>query len=354
MNKINILIPMAGEGSRFKKGGYKNIKPLIPLNGKTFIEWSIESVTFNNKNIESQFIFVIRTEHKDKLVPHLKSIIPNCIILYVEKLSRGAVETCLEAKKYINNDTPLIITNSDQIIEWDKQKYLDFLIKTDPDSNVVTTYADTDKFSYIKTDENGLATKLAEKEVISNDALIGVHYWKKGKFFVDSGEELILRNIRANNEFYVSLTYNILINNNVGVTQYKLDKNNEKYLSIGTPEQVIDYLKEKELAVKIYKMEDMFRGWFVGNFEPSVHKTSDFEAGYLKHNKGEKWPVHFHEKAREINYLVKGKIKINNKIINKGDIFIFEQYGVADPEFLEDCELVCIKTPSLPTDKIIM
>ena len=98
---INIVIPMAGDGSRFKKYGFNKPKPLIPINGKTFIEWSIESVDF--KQIDTNFIFVIREKHRDMLESHLKKVMPNCIILSSECLTRGAVETCLIAKDYINN-----------------------------------------------------------------------------------------------------------------------------------------------------------------------------------------------------------------------------------------------------------
>ena len=109
MIKINIVIPMVGDGSRFSKYGFNNPKPLIPLNGKTFIEWSIESVDF--KEVNTNFIFIIREKHRTSLESHLRKIKPNCIILSSEHLTRGAVESCLIAKDYINNYTPLIITN---------------------------------------------------------------------------------------------------------------------------------------------------------------------------------------------------------------------------------------------------
>tara|TARA_Y100000389_G_scaffold200112_1_gene239874 strand:- start:2380 stop:3435 length:1056 start_codon:yes stop_codon:yes gene_type:complete len=351
MEKINIVIPMAGEGSRFKKSGFKNIKPLIPLNGKTFIEWSIDSVDF--QDIQTQFIFIIQEKHKKELYEYLKKIKPNCLILTVQKLTRGATETALIAKNYINNDIPLIITNCDQIFEWDKQKYLNYLKSSNIDGNVVTVKETTDKFSYIKVDEEGYGVEVAEKVVISDEALSGIHYWKNGSYFVKSGEELIEKNIRANNEFYISLTYNMMIKDNLKITAYPL-KDTEKYLSIGTPEQVLDYLRYKNLDIKINNIKNMTRGWFIGNFKPSVYETENFEVGYLTHNKGEKWPIHYHEKMTEINVLIKGKMKLNDKIINEGDIFTFVPYGVANPEFIEDCKVLCIKVPSVLGDKVIM
>jgi dTDP-glucose pyrophosphorylase len=350
--KINIVIPMAGLGSRFSKYGFKNIKPLIPLNGKTFIEWSIESVDF--KNIQTQFIFVILEEHKDILNEHLKKIKPDCIIISIPKLTRGAVESSLAAEKYINNDIPLIITNSDQIFEWNKEKYIDYITNTDTDADVIVVSSDTNKFSYIELDENNYGVRLTEKEVISNNGLVGIHYWKKGMYFVESGKELIERNIRTNNEFYISLSYNILIENNMKVTCYKLE-NTDNYLSIGTPEQVFDYLDYKELNIDIYDLKDFKNGWFIGDFEPSILKNSGVELAVMNKKKGVGiHDFHYHENCIEINVLIKGKMKVNNKIINENNIFVFNPYVPSVYEYIEDCTFVVFKNKPSNNDKIIM
>ena len=344
---------MAGNGLRFKKAGFKNIKPLIPLNGKTFIEWSIDSVDF--KDINTQFIFIIQEKHKEKLYDFLKKIKPNCIVLTVEKLTRGATETALIAKNYINNDYPLIITNCDQIFEWNKQKYLEYLQSNNNiDGNVVTVKETTDKFSYIKLNSEGYATKLTEKVVISDDALVGIHYWKKGCYFVKSGEELIKQNIRANNEFYISLTYNMMIKDNLKISSYMLE-DNEKYLSVGTPEQLYDYLNYKNLNVEINKLSNFKRGWIIGDFEPSLLKNTGVELAVMKEKKGVDYEgFHYHEKCTEINILIKGKIKISDKIINPHDIFIFKPYAPTICEFLEDSEWVVFKNKNSKNDKVIM
>ena len=103
--------------------------------------------------------------------------------------------------------------------------------------------------------------------------------------------------------------------------------------------------------MKIDKLENMFRGWFVGNFEPSIFKTDKFEVGVLFHAKGEKWPKHYHKEAVEINVLISGKMIINGETLTPGNIFLFERNEIAEPEFLEDCTIVCVKTPSIPGDK---
>lgn len=101
----------------------------------------------------------------------------------------------------------------------------------------------------------------------------------------------------------------------------------------------------------IDNLENMFRGWFIGNFEPAILKTDQFEVGILFHPKGEKWPKHFHKEAIEINVLMSGKMIINNQLIGPGNIFLLEKNEIAEPEFLEDCTIVCVKTPSVPGDK---
>ena len=106
--------------------------------------------------------------------------------------------------------------------------------------------------------------------------------------------------------------------------------------------------------MKVFDINDMKGGWFIGNFEPSVLKTTTFEVGILKHTKGEEWPKHKHEHLEEYNYLVSGKMFINNTEINSGDVFVFQRGEIADPVFLEDCLVVVIKVPSVPGDKVII
>jgi len=103
--------------------------------------------------------------------------------------------------------------------------------------------------------------------------------------------------------------------------------------------------------MKTTKLSDMWRGWFIGDFEPSVLRTKDFEVGVLTHLKGEQWPKHYHKIATEYNVLIKGSMRIADKLLEPGDIFWFDPTEPADPEFLEDCTVVCVKTPSIIGDK---
>jgi quercetin dioxygenase-like cupin family protein len=106
--------------------------------------------------------------------------------------------------------------------------------------------------------------------------------------------------------------------------------------------------------MEIHKIDNFKGGWFVGDFEPSVYKNKNFEAGYKIHQKGEEWPAHYHKDSLEINYLIRGKMVIQGTEINSGDIFIIHPGEIADPVFLEECEVFIIKTPSLPGDKFIV
>ena len=103
--------------------------------------------------------------------------------------------------------------------------------------------------------------------------------------------------------------------------------------------------------MKVNRIEDMKGGWFVGNFEPSAYKTSNFEVSYKLHSAGEKWDFHYHTKVTEINHLIRGEMTLQNRLLTSGDIFTLEPFEIADPEFLTDCEIICVKTPSA-NDKI--
>lgn len=103
--------------------------------------------------------------------------------------------------------------------------------------------------------------------------------------------------------------------------------------------------------MNITKLKDYTRGWLIGNFEPSILRTEDFEVGVLTHKKGENWPAHYHKESIEYNVLISGRMIIQGKELNSGDVFVFDKNEIADPVFLEDCVVVCVKVPSIPSDK---
>ena len=104
--------------------------------------------------------------------------------------------------------------------------------------------------------------------------------------------------------------------------------------------------------MKIFNINNMKAGWFVGDFEPTAYRTKDFEVCFRTHPKGEEWDTHYHEKITEINLLISGKMLLQNKELNSGDIFVLEPFEIANPIFLEDCDILCVKTPGIVGDKI--
>ena len=258
-------------------------------------------------------------------------------------------------KNLLNKEEELIITNCDQILEWNSKNFLDKTRFDNLDCSVLTYKSDNIKNSFIKYDDNNNIIEIKEKCVISNTALVGVHYFKKAEFFIKSYEEIYQRKIKENNEYYLSTVCNNLIKNyNVGFVNLN-EINGEKYHSTGTPNCYFKYLRYiGQLNTSLFKVNKMTRGWFVGNFTPTAYKTKHFEVGYLFHKKGEIWDVHYHEHLTEINLLIEGKMIFNDIEINKNEIFIVNQNEIACPIFLEDTYIICIKVPSVIGDKIII
>jgi NDP-sugar pyrophosphorylase family protein len=240
-NKINIVIPLAGRGERFSREGFEKPKPLINFNGKTMIEYAIETL-----GIDGNFIFVAYIYQNENLNEELNEILKKYSekIIYIDYITDGPASSALLAAQYINNDDPLIITNCDQIMEWDPNDFLSFLDDSNLDGVVVTYDSATEKNSYVKLNTLNLAEKFAEKQVISSQSLNGIHYWKKGSYFVDSTKKMIEKNIRVNGEFYISLSYNELIENNFKIGTYHLKS--KEHNPVGTPDDLKIYINRKE------------------------------------------------------------------------------------------------------------
>ena len=235
-NKMNVLIPMAGAGKRFFDAGYVFPKPLIEVDNKPMIQWVIESL-----NLQANYIFIIQKEHQEKynIKSVLKILQPNCKIIELDHLTEGAACTTLLAKKYINNSDPLIIANSDQYINWNSSKALYDFNSKNLDGAILTFEAIHPKWSYAKCNGEGFVTEVAEKKVISKNATVGVYYWKHGSDYVKSAEEMIKKNIRVNNEFYVCPVYNEFLAKNKKVKIHNVDK----MWGLGTPEDLDNFIR---------------------------------------------------------------------------------------------------------------
>ncbi|MDC1393465.1 HAD-IA family hydrolase [Flavobacteriaceae bacterium] len=237
-NKMNIVIPMAGAGSRFAKAGFTFPKPLIEVNGKPMIQ-----VVLENLNIDANYIFIVQNTHRKKynLDAMLKILSPNCKIIETDGLTEGAACTALLAKKFINNDNPLFFANSDQFVEWNSNEFFYKMNENDVDGGIVTFESTHPKWSYAKINEDGNVTEVQEKKPISKNATVGFYYFKKGRDFIKNAEEMILNNDRVNNEFYLCPVYNYLIKKG-GTIKISTA---EKMWGLGTPEDLDTFLKSK-------------------------------------------------------------------------------------------------------------
>jgi len=237
---MKILIPMAGEGSRFAKEGYTFPKPLIDVEGKPMIQSVIENLDFN-----STYIFLVRKEHLTKysgLRETLNRITNNNTkIVEVDGLTEGAACTALLAEQLIDNDEELLIANSDQLIEYSSENFKLLKSFTSADGIIFTFNAVHPKWSFVKTNSRGIVTELQEKNPISNIATCGIYWYRKGSDFVKYTKQMIDKNIRVNNEFYIAPVYNEYILDNKLLLPFYVDKMH----GIGTPEDLNNYLKRK-------------------------------------------------------------------------------------------------------------
>jgi len=234
--KLNVLIPMAGAGSRFEQAGYTFPKPLIEVRNKPMIQ-----VVVDNLNIKANYIYIVQKKHREKynLDTLLNLLTPECKIVEVDGLTEGAACTALLAKEFIDNDAPLFFANSDQFVEWDSNEFMYKMNETDADGGIVTFEATHPKWSFAKIDDKGLVTEVAEKNPISNIATVGYYYWKHGSDFVKYAEQMIDKNIRVNNEFYVCPVFNEAVGDNKQIRTFNV----EGMWGLGTPEDLKYYLE---------------------------------------------------------------------------------------------------------------
>lgn len=237
--KMNVLIPMAGAGSRFSQAGYTFPKPLIEVNGKPMIQVVVE-----NLNIDAHYIFLVQKEHYEKY--NLKQVLnllkPGCDIVLVDGLTEGAACTTLLAKDLINNDNPLLMANSDQVIQWNSNECLYAFGADAIDGGILTFKSTHPKWSYAKIGDDGFVSEVAEKNPISDNATVGIYYWKHGSDYVKYAEEMIAKNIRVNNEFYVCPVFNEAIDDGKKI---KIKEVSQMW-GIGTPEDLNHYLENNK------------------------------------------------------------------------------------------------------------
>jgi len=201
---VNIVVPMAGNGSRFASAGYRDPKPLIPVFGEPMISWVVKNIAVPG----ATFTFLIRSDYPETCKSYLESIAPGCNVIAVDTVTEGAACTVLLAKEIINTEIPLMIANSDQYIEFSATDFVHSFLN-DTHSAKISTFdgGRNPKWSYVGMTD-GVVTEVIEKKPISDHATTGVYLWRHGSDFVKYAEQMIAKNIRVNNEFYVAPVFN--------------------------------------------------------------------------------------------------------------------------------------------------
>ena len=234
---MNIIFLMAGEGRRFKQNNQQVVKPLIDVLGKPMAVQAIKTLGLHGKII----VVLQQNETGFLILDTLKKYFLDIQAVFVEKLTEGPACSALAAKDLINNDEQLIITNCDQILTWDSQAFQTFLNHIHYDGVIVTYHCESTKNSYAKTNNKGIVEVIKEKEVISDISLNGVHWWKKGSYFVDAAESMINSNDKNAGEYYVGPSYNYMIKAGRKVGIYHIPVSHHH--AIGVPEDLERYIK---------------------------------------------------------------------------------------------------------------
>lgn len=232
---FNIVIPMAGRGQRWKDAGYTFPKPLVEIKNKPMIQLVLE-----NLDLQGTYTFICLKEHIEKFALDilLKNMKPNCNIISIDHLTEGAAESVLCAKKYINNENPIIIVNCDQWLNWSPSDFIKFIDRKNPDGVIVTYNSTHPKNSFVRIEDKKIV-EVAEKKPISNHANAGIFYYKSSKEFVKAIEDMIKKDIRTNNEFFIAPVFNELNLREKHVYPYQVTE----VKSMGTPEELDNSLK---------------------------------------------------------------------------------------------------------------
>ena len=241
MRILNIVVPMAGHGSRFSSRGYKHPKPLIPIHGNPMIKVVIDNLRPTRPH---KCIFICQREHVAKydLLEKLSHWAPGCDVICLDGVTEGAACTVLMARDLINNSSPLMIANSDQYIDFCIEEYLEQMDCRDADGFIMTMYADDPKWSFIEIDRKGNVSRVVEKEVISNEATVGIYNFKRGADFVECADAMVSRDERVNNEFYVAPVFNDICSDGGSVGYLNIGSERNGMFGLGTPSDLEYFL----------------------------------------------------------------------------------------------------------------
>jgi dTDP-glucose pyrophosphorylase len=235
---LNIVVPMAGRGSRFATAGYTDPKPLIPVGRRCMIEWVIDNIRPSRPH---RFIFLALQEHLQRYpsVPaKLRELCPDCEIVPVKTVTEGAACTVLLAREFIDNDDRLMIANSDQIVDLVIDDYLAAGDAPDVDGLIMTFWSDHPKWSFCRMRPDSTVSEVVEKQVVSNEATVGIYNFRHGSDFIRAADTMIAKNLRVNNEFYVAPCYNELIAEGTKIITVKTGVERNGMYGLGIPEDL--------------------------------------------------------------------------------------------------------------------
>lgn len=231
---LNIVVPMAGRGSRFQTAGFALPKPLIPVRGKPMIQFVIDNLRPSRPH---RFIFITLRDFAEQfgLDEKLRAWAPGCEVRFLDAVTEGAACTVLTVKSLIDSDAPLMIANCDQYVECAMDDYLAAMDQPGTDGLIMTMWADHPKWSYCRFSPEGRVTEVVEKQVVSNEATVGIYNYKHGRDFVRAAEQMIAANERVNNEFYVAPAYNVLLKEGQEIKVFNVGKEYDGMFGLGTP-----------------------------------------------------------------------------------------------------------------------
>lgn len=233
---LNIVIPMAGRGSRFAQAGFRDPKPLIPLGSRPMIQWVIDNIRPSRPH---RFIFLCLAQHLvdyPEVPATLRRLCPGCQIVQVREVTQGAACTVLLAREFIDSADPLMIANSDQFVDIAIDEYLGPGDAPNTDGLIMTFWADHPKWSYCRMRPDSTVSEVIEKKVISNEATVGIYNFRRGADFVHAADRMIERNERVNGEFYVAPVYNQLIADGARIVVHNIGRDGAGMYGLGTPE----------------------------------------------------------------------------------------------------------------------
>ncbi len=230
---MNIIIPMGGKGQRFIDAGYTVPKPFIDVLGTPMYQLAINNLA---NNAFDQFVFIVSKDHKDYLCDIL-TFCPRSKIVIIDQPVSGSVPACLLAEDYVPPFAPLVIANCDQIIDWNSYDFYTLCNASSVDGIVPTFKAVSNAHSYARQ-ENGIVVEIKEKQVISDDALCGVHFWRTADMAFRSFRKSLAGPPHFNGDYYIAPTYNELIKEGKKIITYHTNG----MTILGTPEKLEEYI----------------------------------------------------------------------------------------------------------------